>query len=224
MIYFSAKDLLNRSCKQLKFFIDNPGAKPKPTCAQYDGLDYQHQIALSINNLIGEEMGNYIEFDNIRVYFSNDIVTASEIIEVKNINKDRPVAEYYRNNSILQSAVYYALTRECNRFLRTSAFHLNNGHDYKTVVLSEKYYNNLFAELSTKEIINKLKSDRYSFDGLNFIYGEFSLDSENVLGYVDALVGDLLEIIFGSKTPIGHPENSTVKSNSYLDFNPLKRA
>ena len=89
---------------------------------------------------------------------------------------------------------------------------------------SEKYYSDLFAGLSTKEIVNKLKSDKYYFDGLNFIYGEFSLDSENALGYVGALVGDLLEIIFGSNTPIGHPENSTVKSNSYLDFNPLKRA
>ena len=144
MIYFSAKDLLNRSCKQLKFFIDNPEAKPKPTYAQYDGIDYQHQIALSIDNLIGEEMGNYIEFDNIRVYFSNDIVTTSEIIEVKNINKERSVAEYYRNNSILQSAVYYALTQVCNRFLRTSAFHHNNGYDYKTVVLNDDFKYKLY--------------------------------------------------------------------------------
>lgn len=89
---------------------------------------------------------------------------------------------------------------------------------------SEKYYNDLFAELSTKEIINKLKSDKYSFDGLNFIYGEFSLDSENALGYLDSLVCDLLEIIFGSNTPVGHPEKPTVKSKSYLDFNPFKRA
>lgn len=86
---------------------------------------------------------------------------------------------------------------------------------------SEKYYGDLFAGLSTKEIINKLKSDKYSFDGLNFIYGAFSLYSENALGYLGPLVCDLLEIIFRSNTPIGHPEKSTIKSKSYLDFNPL---
>lgn len=143
-VFFSAKDLVSRSCKQLKFFIENPDAKPKPTDAQYDGIDYQHQIALSIDGLIGEEMGNYIEFDNIRVYFSNDIVTPSEIIEVKNIDKNRPVEEYYRNNSILQTAMYCALTWECNRFLRTSAFHVNSGHEYKTTIVDSRFEYKLY--------------------------------------------------------------------------------
>lgn len=163
MIYFSAKDLLNRSCKQLKFFIENPKAKPKPTVDQYNGIDYQHQIATSVDGLVGEEMGNYIEFDNIIVYFSNDIVTTSEIIEVKNINKEKPVAEYYRNNSILQSAVYYALTQECNRFLRTSAFHVNSGHDYKTAVLNRDFKYKLYFGNEKYEILLTNRSKLITF-------------------------------------------------------------
>ena len=88
----------------------------------------------------------------------------------------------------------------------------------------ERYYQDLFDGLSTKEIINKIISDRYYFDGLSFIYGKIFLDPENILGCLGPIDYDLLEIIFRSKTPIGHPEESTVKSKSYLDFNPLKRA
>ena len=88
----------------------------------------------------------------------------------------------------------------------------------------EKYYTELFYGMPTKEVISKLESDKYSFDGLNFTYGNFLLDSEYVFGCLDDFDCDLLEIIFKSSQPIGHPEKSTAKSKSYLDFNPLKRA
>lgn len=84
-----------------------------------------------------------------------------------------------------------------------------------------EYYSDLFRVFSIKEIINKLKSDKYSFDGVNFKYGNLELFYENILGCCDDTACDLLEIIFESNTPIGHPEKPTVESKSYLDFNPL---
>ena len=88
----------------------------------------------------------------------------------------------------------------------------------------EAYYSDLFCDMPTKCIIDKLKSDRYSFDGVYFTYGKLSLDPESMFGCLDYVHHDLLEIIFGSNKPIGHLEKSTVKSKSYLDFNPLKRS
>lgn len=88
----------------------------------------------------------------------------------------------------------------------------------------EEYYSDLFSGMSTKDIINKLKSDRYSFSEGHFIYGYLSVYCDDILGLCDEGHYDLLEIIFGSSEPIGHPENPTVESKSYLDFNPFKRA
>ena len=87
----------------------------------------------------------------------------------------------------------------------------------------EEYYSDLFCDMPTKYIIDKLKSDRYSFDGSYFTYGKIYLNPESILGCLDCLHYELLEIIFGSNTPIGHPENHTAESKSYLDFNPFKR-
>ena len=56
-INFSAKDLICRSCMQLKMFIDKPELRPKPNINQYNGVNVQTQIAKQIPNLIGEEIG-----------------------------------------------------------------------------------------------------------------------------------------------------------------------
>jgi hypothetical protein len=88
----------------------------------------------------------------------------------------------------------------------------------------EEYYSNLFSGMSTKKIINKLKSDRYSFDGSSFIYGELCLDPEYFLGCLDTIGYELLEIMFESDQLICHPEKPTTEYKSYCDFNPLKRA
>ena len=86
----------------------------------------------------------------------------------------------------------------------------------------EDYYSDLSGGLSTKDILDKLKSDGYSFNGSFFTYGEFCLDPEDILGCLDPIHYDLLEIIFESNRIIDHPEKSVTKSKSYLDFNPFK--
>ena len=88
----------------------------------------------------------------------------------------------------------------------------------------EDYYSDLFNGTPTEDVINKLKSDRYSFDGSFFTYGELNLSPDWILGELDTTGYDLLGIIFKSSTPIGHPEKPTTEYKSYWDFNPLKRA
>lgn len=88
----------------------------------------------------------------------------------------------------------------------------------------EDYYSDLFNGMPTEDVINKIKSDRYSFDGSFFTYGELNLSPDWFLGELDSTGYDLLGIIFKLSKPIGYPEKPTTESKSYLDFNPLKRA
>lgn len=98
----------------------------------------------------------------------------------------------------------------------------NDCYDWDDFI--EDYYSDLFSDISTKDIINKLKSDRYSFNESYFIYGDLRVYCDYILGLCDTGHHDLLEIIFESIQPISHPEKPTVESKSYLDFNPFKRA
>lgn len=121
-----------------------------------------------------------------------------------------------------------------NRFPLGETTFLLRGNEIKAVELSdddycfdwddfiEDYYSDLSGGLSTKDILDKLKSDGYSFNGSFFTYGEFCLDPEHVLGCLDSIHCDLLEIIFESNRIIDRPEKSVTKSKSYLDFNPFK--
>ena len=138
-INFSAKDLLCRSCMQIKMFLEKPELKPKPNVNQWQGVDYQHEIALTIKDIIGEEMGGCFEYDEVKIYISNDIVTKDKIIEVKYLDEDRVVEEWYLNSCLLQCAVYKALTVECENKLRTSLFHINNGNSAQNCIIDNDF-------------------------------------------------------------------------------------
>ena len=140
MVNLSLKDLLTKSCMQLKYLREHPEKKRTPSSLMYEGCRYQHQIAAVQPNLIGEEMGCCFETDDIRIYFSNDIICSDRIIEVKQINGH--YEDYYLENSLLQCAVYKAFILACNGNLATSKFHVQNGNDYKSykIAFNHKYY------------------------------------------------------------------------------------
>lgn len=190
-IYFSAKDLCTRSCMQLKMFMQKPELRPKPNINQFNGVNYQKELAKTIPNIIGEELGNYIEIDNIRIYFSNDIVCNDKIIEVKSIDENKIVEDWYFNSCILQSAIYKTLTHYCNYKLRTSKFHVNNGNPLIECTLKnnvpfllffgkEQYeINVLNYEVFLRYLIKKAKSvlnwDDAKFFDLKYKGNEFNL-------------------------------------------------
>lgn len=67
-----------------------------------------------------------------------------------------------------------------------TAVELSDDNDYYDWdVFVEEYYTDLFCGMSIKEVVNKLKSDRYSFDGSHFRYGKFLLDPEWALGCLE---------------------------------------
>ena len=181
-ICFSAKDLCTRSCMQIKLFRDRPELKPTPNANQWEGVNFQHELAATIPNIIGEEMGNYIEVDNIRIFFSNDIVCNDKIIEVKNIDKNRVLEDWYFNSCILQSAIYKTLTYFCNNKLRTSTFHVNNG--------------NPFLECQLKEntpFILYMGNDKYEINVLNYdIFKRYLIKkAQHSLNWDDAKMFDM---------------------------------
>lgn len=158
-VNFSAKDLVSRSCMQIKMFLEKPELKPKPNFHQMNGVNYQHEIAQQTDGVIGEEMGNCFEFDEVRIYFSNDIIMKDKIIEVKHIDYDRVVEEWYLNYSLLQCAVYKTLVEECNNQLKTSSFHINNGNPMKNCVVDKDFEYLLYfgKDIYRINIINKDK-------------------------------------------------------------------
>lgn len=130
MISFSAKDLCTRSCMQIKMFRERPELKPQPTENQKKGNELQSQIAKRFSNVIGEEMGGCLQHENMLIYFSNDIVCLDKIIEVKSVDKNRKISDWYLQSSFLQCAIYKTLTHYCKNFLKTASFHVKNGNKY----------------------------------------------------------------------------------------------
>jgi len=129
MISFSAKDLLTRSCMQIKMFAEHPEKKSQPSQMVVYGEKFQKAVTETIPNIIGEEMrGKYVNAAHgITINFSNDIVCEDKIIEVKSVKY--PVEEWYLNSSLLQCAFYKSMMILGARHLETASFYTNLGHE-----------------------------------------------------------------------------------------------
>ena len=136
-VYFSAKDLCTRSCMQIKMFREKPELKPKPNMNQWKGCDFQHEIAKTLDNVVGEEMGGCVQDDNLLIYFANDIICTDKIIEVKSIDENREVDDWYLKSCFLQCAIYKTLTHYCKNKLKTASFHVQNGNKYVECVVGD---------------------------------------------------------------------------------------
>jgi hypothetical protein len=137
MISFSAKDLLTRSCMQIKMFAEHPEKKPLPSQMVAYGEKFQKAVADTIPNIVGEEMrGSYVNMAHgITINFSNDIVCEDKIIEVKSVKY--PVEDWYLNSSLLQCAFYKSMIALGARHFETASFYVNLGHERKYVDVSQ---------------------------------------------------------------------------------------
>ena len=129
MITFSAKDLLTKSCRQIKMLNAHPEYKVAPSSMMIYGSKFQDAVADTIPNVIGQEMrGIYTNAAHgITINFSNDIVCNDRIIEVKSVVGQAP--EWYRRSSLLQCALYKSLIMLGSRHLETASFYVNEGHE-----------------------------------------------------------------------------------------------
>ena len=137
---FSAKDLCSRSCMQIKMFDLHPELRPVPNVNVNNGVNYQHQIASTMEDLIGEEMRGTFAKDGILINFSNDIVCKDKIYEIKSVTRE--AEDWYFKSSILQCAVYKSLLLKSNKKLVTSKFFVELGNPYIETNVNENvsYY------------------------------------------------------------------------------------
>lgn len=182
-MFFSAKELLTKSAKQIKYFLDKPDKKPLPTLQEYEGCKFQYEIAKNMKNLIGQELGGKVRIGDDVLCFSNDIVTQDEIYEVKNINGK--YEEWFLKNSILQCAAYLALIKLCNGNLSTSKFFKEKGNKnifYKckniqnyTLIFGKETYiiNNVNENEFLKFFTDKINAIKDSYESCQLFDEEF---------------------------------------------------
>jgi hypothetical protein len=143
MITFSAKDLLTKSCRQIKMLNVHPELKTGPSSMMVYGSKFQDAVADTLSNIIGQEMrGTYVSNNyghNIAINFSNDIVCNSKdhnftIYEVKSVVGNAP--EWYKQSSLLQCAFYKTMILMGADRLETASFYVNEGHERNIVCIN----------------------------------------------------------------------------------------
>lgn len=89
---------------------------------------------MEIFQLFGEELGGVFNYDDISIYFSNDIVCYDKIIEIKQVNGQ--YEDWFLKNSMLQCALYCSFIRLGSNYLTTSNFFLKEGNDKKSIIVN----------------------------------------------------------------------------------------
>ena len=131
---FSAKDLVTRSCMQIRMFAEHPERKPLPSQMVDYGEKFQRAVADTLPNIVGEEMRGIYTNGGISIYFSNDIVCEDKIIEVKSVTGNAP--EWYFQNSLLQCAFYKSMIMQGFNRLETASFLVNQGYERKSAIVA----------------------------------------------------------------------------------------
>lgn len=131
MRIFSAKDLCSKSCMQIRMYTLHPELKQKTQTQMAHaiaGEEFQTRIAKRAKTLVGEELAGCYQYKDIRIYFSNDIICEKAVVEVKYIDPQRTVEEWFFRQSLLQAAFYYSLLLQANpKRLETAKFKINAG-------------------------------------------------------------------------------------------------
>ena len=130
---FSAKDLVSRSCSQIKLFMDYPEKRPQPSSNMLYGEKFQRAVADTIPNIIGEEMRGIYTNGGLSIYFSNDIVCNDKIIEVKSVVGTAP--DWYFKSALIQCAFYKAMIMQGFNRLETASFYVNLGNERNVTIV-----------------------------------------------------------------------------------------
>jgi hypothetical protein len=145
--HFGLADLIKKSAMQICYLRNNPD-KAVVTPAQVAGnelalakatsqfLEMRGTYKLPVNN---QEVLIHYAFDEVIPDFKDDnkglVMTGSFLfIEHKNITSDKPVTDWYVNNSMLQLAVYAAFNQlNPSRYLNTATFFMELGNPKQTL-------------------------------------------------------------------------------------------
>jgi hypothetical protein len=115
---------------QLKMFLEHPEKKPIPfeNPNIVMGDKYQHELARKLTNVIDEEMRGSLTCAGVTINFTHDIVCEDKIVEIKYVDPARPAEDWYLKSSLLQCAVYKALSNKSGGHLETASFRVNLGY------------------------------------------------------------------------------------------------
>lgn len=172
-MYFSASDLIKKSAAQIKYLRDKKISIH--TWRMQNGVEFQHQIAEKKENAAEEFRSSYNSPDNeIVIFATHDIVTPTEIIEVKTIQYGKE--QWYFESSLLQAAYYKALLMQSSGDLYTPTFRVNEGYPkehkkvdpnipYKLQFGDETYsIDVLFPDVLIDYFLQKAKATLGSYD------------------------------------------------------------
>jgi len=158
-IMFSASDLIKKSAKQILFLRNR---KKRVTSGMIRGNEYAKKV-VEKKHATAEEIRGAFHKDNITIFFSNDMLKNNILFEIKMIDEDREVADWYFESSILQTVFYKSLLMNSTGILVTPQFRIKQGYDSQTIkVPTNTEYHLLFGEDEYKiEVIDDKKINDY---------------------------------------------------------------
>ena len=122
---FSAAELVKRSAAQLLLFAIK-AKNYKPTAGQLKGNSYAEKVVEKEGGS-AERRGTVAIDNNKLIFFCVDLVQNNKFIEIKHIDPERSLEEWYLQSSLLQSAFYAALLEDVD-VLFTPKFKRKEGY------------------------------------------------------------------------------------------------
>lgn len=154
---FSASDLVKKSAAQLLFIILK-NQKYTATNRQLKGNSYASEIVKKENT--SEEKRGVIKLsEDDLLFFCIDMVKDNKYVEIKMVDNENTVEDWYLNSSIIQSAFYHSLLNDV-KSLDTPKFRKKEGFKQEVIqVIKNKEFELWFGKRKFKIEANiKLKN------------------------------------------------------------------
>lgn len=146
ILSFSGKDLATRSAMQL-CYMRNHKVERIINYNMVIGEQHQHDVAQRQKGVY-EEMKTVLRYNDIIISCCHDIVDKKNhiITEVKNIDPNRPLEDWYFKNSIVQCVLYSTVCHFNGNVFITPIFRIKQGFKQDGFFLTNIEYHLLFGE------------------------------------------------------------------------------
>lgn len=146
ILSFSGKDLVTRSAMQL-CYMRNHKVERIVNYNMIIGEQHQHDIAQRQKGVY-EEMKTVLRYNDIVISCCHDIVDRKSriVTEVKNIDPDRPLEEWYFRNSIVQCVLYSTICHFNGNVFITPVFRIKQRFKQDGFFLTNIEYHLLFGK------------------------------------------------------------------------------
>lgn len=197
---FSASDLVKKSARQIRFILDKKEYfKTLISQGMIKGNVYQQEV-VEAKNADADEMRATFVRDEIVIFYCHDMIKDGAVYEVKFIDKDRGVPDWYLQSSIRQVAFYKSMLMLSNGILYTPTFRVKEGYNKTSMQISPQAdYYLIFGEDTYKiEVSNPEKIvDFYIQKARSIIAGWNDCDSFDFYykWKEDSFIGDCFSFI-----------------------------